>query len=53
MNFFNWLQSFLSEKDGKASSRRIIELAICWSFIFSYIKVSIATQSITDVHQAG
>lgn len=45
-----WLKSFLgTPSSNKASSRRLIELAVCWSFIFSYIKVSMATQQIADV----
>ena len=43
-----WLKSFFSETyvngvAGKASSRRIMELAVNWCFIFSYVKVTIAT----------
>jgi len=49
MTIGEWLKSFLSDSSGKGSSRRVIELAVCTSFIFSYIKVALATQSITDV----
>jgi hypothetical protein len=49
LEIFSWLQSFLSEPDGKGSSRRIIELLISWAFIFSYIRISLQNQTITDV----
>lgn len=46
MNFIQWLQSFLSDETGKGSSRRIIELAVTWTFIFSYVKVALYTQTL-------
>ena len=44
-----WLKSFVSETyenrmAGKASSRRMMELAVIWTFIFSYVKIGIAKQ---------
>jgi len=54
MNYFKenveWVKSFFSETyeagglSGKASSRRIMELAVNWTFIFSYVKVTVAHQ---------
>lgn len=43
-----WAKSFFSDTyvdgiAGKASSRRIMELAVNWCFIFSYVKVTLAT----------
>ena len=40
---WEWLKSFVSETDGKGSSRRLIELAIAWTFIFSYVRICLAT----------
>jgi len=45
-----WLKSFFQEnKEGKASSRRIIELAVAWSFIFSYVRVAILSQAMPPI----
>jgi hypothetical protein len=45
-NQIEWVKSFLSEStDGKASSRRLIEIGVSWTFIFSYIRVALSTQS--------
>jgi hypothetical protein len=45
-----WLKDFFEEtKGGKSSSRRIIEIAVVWVFLASYLKVSIATSTIQDV----
>lgn len=52
MNFFEWLKSFLSEPDGKGSSRRIIEFALSWTFIFSYVKVALSTQALPPMDMA-
>ena len=45
-----WAKSFLSESyvngvAGKASSRRVMELAVVWTFIFSYVKVTLFSQA--------
>lgn len=41
-----WFKDFFNEvQGGKASSRRIIELGIAWSFIFSYIRVALSTSA--------
>ena len=44
-----WFKSLFSDDTGKASSRRIIELLVAWSFVFSYIKVSMYNQKMEDV----
>lgn len=55
MKFRYWLTSFLSEPNGgleyytKGSSRRVMELAVVWCFIASYIKTVVLTSSLPDV----
>jgi len=49
-----WGKSFLSESykigvAGKASSRRVIELGVVWAFIFSYVKIAIASATVIDI----
>lgn len=45
-----WVKSFAQEPDGsKASSRRLIELGIVIVFLISYMKVSLATQTLEDM----
>jgi hypothetical protein len=44
---FEWFKSFFSEEyingvAGKASSKRVIEIAIVWVFLVAYIKVVLA-----------
>ena len=46
---WNWLKSFLSEPDGKASVKRLISAWVTVSFIFSYVKISLANSDITDI----
>jgi len=43
-----WLKSFFSEDytdrlAGKASSRRVMEIAVVWTFIFSYVRIGLTT----------
>ena len=46
---WNWLKSFFSEPDGKASIKRLISFWVTVSFIFSYVKISLANSDITDI----
>jgi len=45
----NWFKSFFQETNGKASSRRIIEIAVVWVYLVTHLKVSLATDVIQDV----
>lgn len=46
----SWFKSFFQEtKDGKASSRRIIEIAVVWVFLISHLRVSLATETVQDI----
>lgn len=51
---FTWLKGFFSEQTPsgqKASSRRIISLAITWAFIITYIRVSWDQRQVPDIPQ--
>lgn len=45
MNLGEWLKSFLSDTDGRGSDHRIISLAVTWTFMFTYIRVALMTQT--------
>ncbi len=45
-----WLKSFFEEADGsKASSKRLIGGVTVGAFLFSYVKVALATSTIQDI----
>jgi len=49
---WEWVKGFFSEETGggmKASSKRLISLAVTWCFIFTYIRVSWNEKTITDI----
>lgn len=44
-----WLKTFLSDPDGKGSNRRAISFIVVIMFCHSYLKVSLATNTIQDI----
>ena len=52
-----WAKSFIQEPQTplmvtpKASSKRLISISVVAAFLFSYVKVSIATKTIQDIPQ--
>lgn len=44
-----WVKGFLQESDGKPSSTRMLKTAVIGSFLYPYIKNSIATQKMIDI----
>lgn len=46
-----WLKSFVEEKNmpSKASSKRLISLAVSAAFLYSYVKVALSTNKIEDI----
>jgi len=46
---FNWLTSFFNEPDGKGSMKRLIMFFVTIAYLYSFIKVSIDSQAITDI----
>ena len=44
-----WLKSIFSEDNGKGSMKRIIMAFVTTSFVLSYMKVSISTQTVLDI----
>ena len=53
MNWFKtqieWLKGFFSERDGKASHKRLISLSVAFTFLFSYIKTTLVNSKIEDI----
>ena len=49
----DWLKSLFSERlaDGslKMSHKRVISLAVCWAFLFTYIRVSWDQKTVADI----
>jgi len=45
----DWLKSFFSEPDGKASMKRLIMFWIAVAFIGAYVKIAILNSEITDI----
>ncbi|HEX2868804.1 MAG TPA: hypothetical protein VHO03_17315 [Ignavibacteriales bacterium] len=46
-----WLKSFFSEENGKASSRRLLGSAIVATFIYTYIRVSLTLNRLQDISE--
>lgn len=46
-----WLKSFFSEFDGKASIKRFIMLMVVLSFLQAYVKTTLDTKIIVDIPQ--
>jgi len=46
---WNWLKSFFSEPDGKASVKRLIGFWTIAAFLFSYVRIALATQELLDM----
>lgn len=44
-----WLKSIFSEEAGKGSMKRIIMAFVTTSFVVSYMKVAIQTQTLIDI----
>lgn len=53
MNWINeqiqWLKSFFSESDGKASIKRLISFLIAVAYLQAYVKVSIINSKLEDI----
>ena len=45
----DWLKGFASEKDGKASNKRLSTLLIIGVFCWSYLKIAWAAQTLLDI----
>lgn len=46
---FDWLKSFLSEKDGKGSNKRLISVVVITVFAISYLKIAIPSEELIDI----
>lgn len=44
-----WLKSFLSEADGKGSSKRVIGVLTVIAFLFAYIKTALVNNKVEDI----
>ncbi len=44
-----WLKMFLSDKDGFASSKRLMSFLVILAFLQSYIRVSFVTNTLQDI----
>lgn len=44
-----WLKMFLSDKDGLASSKRLMSFLVILAFLQSYIRVSFTTNTLQDI----
>lgn len=44
-----WIKGFLSEKDGKASSKRLLSTIIVVAFVVTYSKVALFNKELIDL----
>lgn len=46
---WKWLKEFVSEKDGKASSQRLVSVMVAWVFIFNYNRIAWEKTELLDI----
>jgi len=45
----DWAKSFFNEPSGKASNKRLIGAGVVLVFLIAYLRIALATSSITDI----